>query len=113
MVALYIILNEVDFLEDVLASFVKAGVKGATILESQGMARAIVANKVNDTPLFGYLKTMLEGAHPYNKTIMAVVENDQIVEKVIEQLKLVKAQSKNKQSFGFVFTTPVSKVYPL
>jgi nitrogen regulatory protein P-II 1 len=113
VLALYIILNEVDFLEEVLAAFVKAGVKGATILESQGMGRAIVANKVNDTPLFGYLKTMLEGAHPYNKTIMAVVENEQIVQKVIEQLKLVKNQSKNKQSFGFVFTTPVAKVYPL
>jgi nitrogen regulatory protein PII len=113
MVALYIILNEVDFLEDVLAAFVKSGVKGATIIESQGMARAIVANQINDTPLFGYLKTMLEGAHPYNKTIMAVIENDQIVEKVIAELKAVKDQSKNKQSFGFVFTTPVSKVYPL
>jgi nitrogen regulatory protein PII len=113
MVALYIILNEVDYLEEVLAAFVKAGVKGATILESQGMARAIVANKINDTPMFGYLKTMLEGAHPYNKTIMAVIENEQIVDKVIAQLKIVKEQSKNKQSFGFIFTTPVNKIYPL
>jgi hypothetical protein len=44
---------------------------------------------------------------------MAVIENDQIVDKVIAQLKLVKEQSKNKQSFGFIFTTPVNKIYPL
>ena len=113
MIALYIILNEVEFLDEVLEAFVKAGVKGATILESQGMARAIVANQINDTPLFGYLKTMLEGAHPYNKTIMAVIDNEQTVNKVVEQLKQIKNHSKNKQSFGFVFTTPVSQVYPL
>ena len=113
MIALYIILNDVDYLDDVLESFVKAGVKGATILESQGMARAIVANKINDTPLFGYLKTMLEGAHPYNKTIMAVVDNEQTVDKVVGQLKQLKDQSKNKQGVGFIFTTRVSKVYPL
>jgi hypothetical protein len=44
---------------------------------------------------------------------MAVIENEQIVDKVIEQLKLVREHAKNKQSFGFVFTTPVSKIYPL
>jgi nitrogen regulatory protein PII len=113
MLALYIILNEVDYLDEVLEALIKAGVKGATILESQGMARAIVASNINDMPLFGYLKSMLEGAHPYNKTIMAVIDNEVIIEKVIGQLKVVKEHAKNKQSFGFVFAVPVAKVYPL
>lgn len=37
MYALFIVLNRTDYLEDILAGFVEAGVGGATILDSQGM----------------------------------------------------------------------------
>ena len=42
MLALFLVLNEVDYLDDILAKFVEVGVKGATILESQGMASAML-----------------------------------------------------------------------
>ena len=42
MHALFLVLNKTDELEDVLAAMMKAGVKGATIVDSQGMGSAIV-----------------------------------------------------------------------
>ncbi|HOA30750.1 MAG TPA: hypothetical protein PKM70_02355 [Clostridia bacterium] len=37
MNVLFIVLNEVEHLDDVLDAFVEVGVTGATILDSQGM----------------------------------------------------------------------------
>ena len=36
MYALFIVLNEVDYLDTILDKFMEVGVKGATILDSQG-----------------------------------------------------------------------------
>ena len=41
---LFIVLNEVDYLNDILEGFVNIGVSGATILDSQGMASLIVSS---------------------------------------------------------------------
>ena len=43
MHALILVLNKVDELEDVLAAMMTAGVKGATILDSQGNAVAAIS----------------------------------------------------------------------
>jgi len=41
MNVLFIVLNEPEYLDAILDSFVEIGVKGATILDSQGMGSAI------------------------------------------------------------------------
>jgi len=52
------VLNEVDYLDDILAKFVDVGVSGATILHSQGMASAIVNSENNKISLFSALKAL-------------------------------------------------------
>ena len=49
MYALFIVLNEVDYLEDILSGFLENEASGATILDSQGMGSAI-ANSNNRYP---------------------------------------------------------------
>lgn len=44
MYALFIVLNAIDYLEEILSGFVEVGVSGATILDSQGMGSTIVNN---------------------------------------------------------------------
>ena len=80
MYALFIVLNEVDYLDTVLAKFVEIGVSGATILDSQGMAGAIVDRNL---PLFGSLKTLLDGSRPFNKTIFTVIDTEELLNKTI------------------------------
>ncbi|NLZ80461.1 MAG: hypothetical protein GX913_01440 [Clostridiales bacterium] len=45
---------------------------GDTILESQGMGSAILSSEIRSVPLFGFLKSILDESHPYNKTIFTV-----------------------------------------
>ena len=112
MQALFIVLNETQHLENILEAFVEVGVKGATIVDSQGMGRALASNSNQHLPLFGYLKTLMDDAHPYNKTIFTVLEDEELVEKAVKAVKGVVGDM-NRPGVGFMFTVPVGKVYGL
>ncbi len=110
--ALVIVLNEVDYLNDILSGFVDIGVSGATVLDSQGMGSIIVNDGKKGIPLFGYLKTLLEDALPYNKTIFTVLENDELVKKAVALVQDVLGDVSDS-NVGFMFTVPIGNTYPM
>lgn len=110
MQALFLILNETDYLEDILEEFVEIGVKGATIIDSQGMGRALATNSDQHIPMFGYLKNFLDDGHPYNKTVFTVLESQELVDKVVETIDKV-VGGIDRPGVGFIFTMPVGSVY--
>lgn len=112
MQALFLVLNETDYLEDILEAFVEIGVKGATIVDSQGMGRALAAHSEQHIPMFGYLKNLLDDGHPYNKTIFTVLESQELVERVVKAVEDLLGDM-NKPGVGFIFTVPVGSVYGL
>ena len=69
MITLVIILNKEEYLDEVLSTMVRFKVKGATIIDSQGMGSAIVSGDYQHIPLFGALRYLVNEKHPYNKTI--------------------------------------------
>lgn len=112
MYALFLVLNETDYLDEILARFVDVGVRGATILDSQGMASALASSQEKDFPFFGSLKTLFEGARPYNKTIFTVLNSEELVERTVEAVKDVLGDVK-RPGVGFMFSVPIGKVYQL
>lgn len=112
MQALFVVLNEVDYLNDILEGFVDAGVSGATVIDSQGMASYIVNSSNQNIPLFGYLKNLLEESLPYNKTIFTVLENQALVDKAVSVVQEV-VDEINSSNIGFMFTVPIGKTYPM
>lgn len=112
MHALVIILNKIDYLEDILSIFVNLNVKGATILDSQGMASAIVNEEISSIPLFGSLKTLMQGRHPYNKTIFTVIKTEEVLHNVVSAIKTLLEEEK-KPGVGFMFTVPVGEMFLL
>lgn len=112
MYALFLVLNDTNYLDEILARFVDVGVQGATILDSQGMAGALVSSRGRDYPLFGSLKALLDGARPYNKTIFTVLESEELVERTVAAVKDVLGEA-DHPSVGFMFSVPIGKVYQL
>jgi len=106
MQALIIVLNEVDYLEVIISKFVEIGVKGATIIDSQGMARIIAEH---DLPIFGSLRALFNGAHPSNKTIFTVIENEELLHNTVAAVKEIATDAK-RPSFGVMFTIPVDSI---
>jgi nitrogen regulatory protein PII len=74
------------------------------------MASAIINGQIVDIPLFGSLKNIIEGSHPYNKTIFSVIESEELVDKVASAVKEVMDDS-TKPGSGFMFSVPVNKIY--
>ena len=72
------VLNDEEFLEEVMEAYVEAGVTGATILDSEGMGRFLTY----EIPIFAGFKDFMKGNKPYNKTILSVVKNQDVIDRV-------------------------------
>lgn len=112
MYALFIVLNAIDYLEEILSGFVEVGVSGATILDSQGMGSTIVNNQSTNIPLFGALHMLLGDSHPYSKTIFTVLESEAMVEKTVAVVQEVIGDISDT-GVGFMFTVPIGKTYQI
>lgn len=111
MKVLVIVLNDLNYLENVLEKLITLNVKGATILDSEGMAKAILKNE----GLNYYYKDIIglgeNSDIGSSKTIFTVV-NDEMIEKVTKEIKELLSTSKEK-TVGFMFSMPVLNVESL
>lgn len=105
MQILVLVLNKTDKLEDILREFLEAGIKGATVIDSMGMVKALYQDNNDDLPLFGTLRMMMNESRPFNKTIFTVL-NDEKISTAIEAIKRVLGDL-SKPDVGVLFTLPV------
>lgn len=110
MYVLFIVLNQVNQLDEILERFVKVGVKGATVLDSQGMGGAMVHGPNRNIPLFGSFRTLMDSARPYNKTIFTVLDSEELMEKTVAAVQDV-LSDQSPQGLGFMFSVPIGKIY--
>ena len=106
MKLLVLILNKEHLTEEVLEAFADGGIKGATVIDSTGMARVI--GDYHDGLFLGSLRKYLDRERATNKTIFTVIEDDQTetVKKIITDV----IGDLSKPDTGIVFTVPVDFV---
>lgn len=109
MEALFIIINDLDYLDDVLEALIDLKVKGATILDSEGLAQAIIKAGLNDVYKIGPFARDLEDNHQHNKTIFSVMKKEKII-LVVKKVKEILRQS-SSHGVGFMFSIPISRIY--
>ncbi len=106
---LFLILNKTEYLDQILDRFVEIGIKGATILDSQGMGSALT-DSGKDIPFFGGLRNLLDNSRPYNKTIFTVIEDEETLNTAIEEVKKILGNM-NDPGVGLMFTLPIGGIY--
>lgn len=102
MKVLVFVLNNEEYLEEVLEAYVEAGVTGATILDSEGMGRFLTY----EVPLFAGFKEFMKGNKPYNKTIFSVVRDDSVIKRVKSLIDGIVGDL-NTPGTGIMFSLPV------
>lgn len=107
MKILMLILKHVEYTNTIIHELAEAGVRGGTTLEGTGMANALL--DMEDLPMFGMLRHLLEsGEKEKSKVMMFVLEDAEvtraraIIKKVIGDL--------NKPNTGIMFSIPVEDV---
>lgn len=108
MQLLVFISNSDHSVTPILAEFLTAGVKGATVVECEGMLHAIDDANIEPPPIFGSLRQFLNPASPVGKMIFVVLEDDMVsvAKEVIHRV----SGTLKKPNTGILFTVPLSSV---
>lgn len=94
-------INEPDMLQDVLTAMLEVGITRGTIVESQGMGRAVM----DRLSIFAGFRDLWSGNLGYSYTLFTAIEDDQ-VDELYGAIKDVMADSESR-SKGVLFTVPV------
>ncbi len=76
MQAFVFVLNRTEHLEHLLQEFSDHGLRGATVLDSKGMAR--ILHSEDELPVFYGLRAILEPERRSSKTIFCVMQDEQV-----------------------------------
>ncbi|SDA13821.1 Uncharacterized protein SAMN02910447_00724 [Ruminococcus sp. YE71] len=109
MQAVFFVLKQLELVDSIMEALADAGIKGATAIDSEGMARSLTRLNQNSA-MVHLLKGILSGedeAHK-SKTIFVIVEEEQ-VEEVKAAIKSVTGEL-TKPNAGIMFGIPVSFV---
>ena len=80
------VLEQTERLAELLEGFAKAGVTGTTVVDSVGMGRVLL-NSEADVPAMQTIKSVLSKGNPTNKTVFAVVQDEDTLRMAIEVVR--------------------------
>ena len=72
------ILSQVDVMPQILSEFMKADIKGTTIVNCEGMLRVIGNSDINPPPIFGSLRQFLNPERPKGKILFTVLPENKL-----------------------------------
>jgi nitrogen regulatory protein PII len=104
MQLLVAVINEPEALDDVLSGFLEVGITGATIINSEGMARVLT----HDIPIFAGIQTLITRSRAQNYTIFSVIDDDDKVAAAFAVIQDV-CGSMAEPGTGIVFALPVTR----
>ncbi len=101
------VINDPEKLDEILSGFLEIGVRGATVINSEGMGRVLS----HDIPIFAGLQTLISGSRPQNRMIFSVISED-LVDSALELLQDVCGNLASPAT-GIAFVLPVERVVGL
>lgn len=106
MKLMVLILNRTDALDNLLEGMSAAGLGGATIIESSGLATTL--SRLDSSFISSSIRAILSGSEEDNRTILSVIRNDQldIARKVIYNT----VGDLSSPNTGILFTVPIDFV---
>jgi hypothetical protein len=96
------ILNGDRYLTEVLEELLEIGVTGASILDSVGMLHFLS----QEIPIFAGFRSILKGTKPYNKIIISLIEDIQLLEEAVVAIDRTVGGIANGKR-GIIFSLPV------
>ena len=97
----------------VLNRWEEVGVSGVTVFASTGIGRLKAADMLReDLPLMPSLEDLIETPERFNRTLMTLVENDEMIDRVVEATEEVVGKLDDPNT-GILAVLPLSRVYGL
>ena len=112
MELLVLVIDRGAKLDSILSGFVEVGVTGATVIESQGMARRLSEESVTAPPVFAGLQELLTASRPQSTTVFSVIETKEKLDAAIAMIQ-EKCGDMSTPGTGILFTVPVNRAVGL
>ncbi len=108
MQVLVCVINKDECLEPILQSFINEGIRGATVIDSMGMAGILNEDNQSSIPAFASIRMILNEGRPFNKTLFVVLKDEQ----VMPAINCIKKEigNINEPNAGILFTLPINHV---
>lgn len=106
MYVLFVVLNEPEYLSEVLYQMKKLRLRGATIIDSMGASA--ISKEMYNIPVIGGLMKSIDGDTHYNKTIFSVIEREEQVKAAMEAIEKIVGGDMKKPDKGIMFVLPVT-----
>ncbi|RCK73850.1 MAG: hypothetical protein ANABAC_2923 [Anaerolineae bacterium] len=103
-----LIVNQIEHVPEILAKWEDLGIMGITILESTGHGKLKRAGLLDNLPLLFSLETLQELQEIHHRTLLSVVDSEDLVEKMITTAQEVIGNIEEEHT-GFLFVLPVLK----
>ena len=102
----FYILNQTEYLDQIMTEFARRGIKGATIIESTGMARVLSHKHDEDElPFLASLRKFLNPERESSNIIFTIIE-DNLLSTAVDIIESVVGDLSRKNN-GIVFSFPV------
>ena len=107
MQLLIYITKQLEKLPTVLSGFMEEGIRGATVVDSQGALRTIASDSVDAPPIFGSLRRFLNPGGEEEKMVFVVLPEEKL-ETAKEVIR--RTVDLSRPDTGIFFTLPVNDV---
>lgn len=107
MQALVIIVNKIEYMDNMIKILRESGIRGATIIDGLG-SRNKGNRQLNTTSFLATIVESLEQRNEVKKIILSIVEKDSQVEKAVQSINDMFNNEERQASGAFIFTLPIN-----
>lgn len=105
MHVLFIVLNEVEYLPEILRKMRALGIRGATVIESMGST--VVEEDQYSVSFIGGIVRALEGSSKASRVIFSLIEREDQVQRAMDGVETILGGDLTKPNKGIMFVLPV------
>lgn len=103
MKLMVLILNKIEALDYFLESLTSAGIGGATIIESAGLAMTL--SKLDSSFISASIRALFSAGDVDNRTILSVIKDDQL--EIVRKVVYATIGDLSQPNTGILFTVPI------
>ena len=107
MYVLFIVLNEIEYLSDMITKMREAGLRGATVLESMG-SRNVAENEMQTDSFLASIVNTVERQSKASRVIFSLIEREEQVQKAMKEIQKLLGGDLKKPRLGMMFVLPVT-----
>jgi hypothetical protein len=105
MKLLIVVIHNPDLVADIVSTLVDLDVRGIVSLESESIMQFLA----QEVPIFAGLRELMTSPRSFNKILLGICDNDEILKDLYAGLKEINIDLK-KAGMGYAFTIPIDSI---